>query len=345
MMPLMNCRRFRMQIGAWGLCLALVGASALAQKPKRDNLQKPLAGPRATALRVAWLFVAPDAGAQKVDRVQIGREMVIAEKSGPWLRVYANTDVQEVSEKDAPLIGAPQDTPPPISGWMEAKGVVADNTPNGDQVLMGEAANQESLASDPRGPAHAAQTARLLYRRLAEMFPDSPLAPEAAWRAADILWQIQKADAATRPSAHERDPYMREGLDDEEMKKVLKFYPRTRQAALAAYDLLDNKLCGDWQGQEKCPEKESDLYEKYASEYPDGPRTAKALYEACYRQAALTDMFNADNSDKRADGAKAHAHDLANRLKEKFAESDYSSRAAALVFKLDQGIPVYGIDR
>ena len=38
------------------------------------------------------------------------------------------------------------------------------------------------------------------------MFPNSPLVPEAAWRAADILWQIQKADAAIRPSAKETRP-------------------------------------------------------------------------------------------------------------------------------------------
>ena len=316
-----------------------------AEKQKKDNIVKPLAGPRATALRVTWLFVSPDQGAQKVDRVQPGREMVIAEKSGPWIRVYANTDVQEVSEKDAPLIGAPQDAPPPISGWMEGKGVVVETTANGDQVLMGEAANQEALAGDPRGPAHAAQTARLMYRRVAEMFPDSPLAPEAAWRAADILWQIQKADAATRPSAHEKAAYMREELDDEEMKKIIKFYPHTKQAAFAAYALIDNKVCGDWQGQPKCPEKESDYYEKYAAEYADGPRTPQALYQAVYRQAVLVDMFGADGSDKKADSAKGHAHDLATRMKDKFPQSDYTARALALVFKLDQGIPVYGIER
>jgi hypothetical protein len=331
------------------IALSLTLLSALlplsAEKQKKDNMQKPLAGPRATALRVTWLFISPDQNAQKVDRVQAGRELVIAEKSGPWIRVYANTDVQEVSEKDAPLIGAPQDAPPPISGWMEAKGVVVETTANGDQVLMGEAANQEALASDPRGPAHAAQTARLLYRRVAEMYPDSPLAPEAAWRAADILWQIQKADISTRPSAREKEAYMREQLDDEEMKKILKFYPHTRQAALAAYALIDNKLCGDWQGQPKCPEKETDYYEKYAAEYPDGPRTAQALYEAVYRQAVLVDMFGADGNDKKADSAKGHAHDLAARMKDKFAQSDYTARALAIVFKLDQGIPVYGIDR
>jgi hypothetical protein len=332
-------------MATWCVLLAGATASYCEQKPKKDNMQKPMAGPRAAALRVAWLYVSPGDNSQKVDRVQPGREMVIAEKSGPWIRVYANTDVQEVSEKDAPLIGAPQDAPPPISGWMESKGVVVETTPNGDQVLMGEAANQESLASDPRGPAHAAQTARLLYRRVAEMFPNSPLAAEAAWRAADILWQIQKADIATRPSAHEKEAYMREQLDDEEMKKVLKFYPGSRPAALAAYALIDNKLCGDWQGQSKCPEKESGYYEKYAGEYADGPRTPQALFEAVYRQAVLVDMFNADGSDKKADSAKGHAHELAAKMKDKFPQSDYTARALAIMFKIDEGIPVYGIER
>jgi hypothetical protein len=345
MMPLMICRVFSLRSVAFCALLLSVLPALGEQKPKKDNLQKPLAGPRATALRVTWLYIAPDQGSQKVDRVQPGREMVIAEKSGPWIRVYANTDVQEVSEKDAPLIGAPQDAPPPISGWMEARGVVIETTPNGDQVLMGEAANEEALANDPRGPAHAAQTARLLYRRLAEMYPDSPLAPEAAWRAADILWQIQKADVSTRPSSREKEAYMREQMDEDEMNKILKFYPRSRQAALAAYELIDNKLCGDWQGQSKCPEKESDYYEKYAAEYPDGPRTAQALYQAVYRQAVLVDMFNADENDKKAESAKAHVHDLAARMKDKFAQSDYTARALATAFKIDQGIPVYGIDR
>jgi hypothetical protein len=339
--------RFVMPIRSLAVCALLLGAlpSLSGQKPRKDNIQKPMAGPRATALQVTWLFVAPDRGAQKVDRVQPGREMVIAEKSGSWIRVYANTDIEEVSEKDEPIIGSPQDTPPPISGWMEAKGVVVETTPNADQVLMGEAANLEALASDPRGPAHAAQTARLFYRRLVEMFPDSPLAAEAAWRAADILWQIQKADVASRPSAHEREAYMREQLDDEEMKKVIKFYPRTRQAAMAAYELIDNKLCGDWQGQTKCPEKETDVYEKYAAEYPDGPRTAQALYQAVYRQAVLVDMFKADENDKKAEAASTHAHDIAARMKDKFPQSDYTARAVAIMFKMDQGIPVYGIEQ
>jgi hypothetical protein len=337
----MSSRLLTRRTLALGLALCVLPLSA---QKKKDEIQKPIAGPRATALRVTWLYISPETSTQKVDKVQIGREMVVAEKSGPWLRVYANTDIEEEHRSDTPLFGA-NETPPPISGWMQAKGVVIENTPNGDQILMGSAAEQESLASDPRGPVNAARTAHLLYRRLVEMFPTSPLAPEAAWRAADVLWQIEKADASTRPSAKERDAYMRDQMDEDGLKKVIKYYPHTRQSDLAAYELIDNKLCGDWQGQPKCPEKEAEIYEKYAAEHPDGPRTAQALYLAVYRLGALTDMYAADGSDKKSDSAHGHARELAAKLKEKFPQSDYTARAAALVYKLDEGVPVYGNDR
>ena len=341
--PVMKLRILTPRSLALGLALACAAVSAQGQK-KQQQPVKPMAGPRATALRITWLYISPDTGAQKVDRVQIGREMVVAEKSGPWIRVYANTDIEEEHQSDAPIFGS-NETPPPISGWMQAKGVVVEDTPNGDQVLMGEAANQEALASDPRGPANAARSARLLYRRLVEMFPKSPLIAQAAWRAADILWQIQKADASTRPSAKERDAYLRDQMDEDELKKVIKYYPHTREADLAAFELIDNKLCGDWQGSPKCPEKESEYYEKYASEHPDGPRTAQALYLAVYRQAALADLDASDGNDKKKDDAHNRARDLAARLKDKFPQSDFTWRAAALVYKLDQGVPVYGIDQ
>ena len=223
-----------------------------AKKSRRSRSSPwPARAPRSCA--ITPLYISPDTGSQRVDKVQIGREMVVAEKSGPWMRVYANTDIEEQhNDRDTPMVGS-DETPPPISGWMQAKGVVEETTPNGDQIMMGAAANEEALASNPRGPANAAQSARLLYRRVVEMFPNSPLAPEAAWRAADIQWQIQKADASTLPSAHEKSPTFREGMDEDEFRKVIKYYPRTRWAAFAAFDLIDNKLCGDWQGSDAVP--------------------------------------------------------------------------------------------
>jgi hypothetical protein len=288
--------------------------------------------------------VTPNGDSQRLGKVQIGREMVVADKSKDWLRVYANTDIAEMqNDRDAPMVG--EDTvPPPITGWVQAKGIVIEDTPNGDQIIMGTAANEEEQASDPRGAANSAQSARLLYRRVVEMFPDSPLAGQAAWRAADIQWQIQKSQNSSLASNRERDPHMRPDVDDDELKKVIKFYPRTRWAAFAAFDLIDPKLCGDWQGATQCPEKESDIYVKYADEYPDGPRTARALYEAVYRLAVLTNMYQAAGNDKKSKDAHQKAGDIAGRLRAKFVDSDYTWRAGALVYKLDQGIPVYGID-
>ncbi|MFC5861652.1 tol-pal system YbgF family protein [Acidicapsa dinghuensis] len=315
----------------------------LAAGPDKPQV-KPMAGPRATALRETPLYVAPDTGSQRVDRVQEGRELVVAETSGPWIRVFANTDIEEVSEKDSPVFGQ-ETTPPPISGWIEAKGIVRDTAPNGDAILMGEAATMERLAEDARGPRNAGQTARLLYRRLVEFFPQSPLAGEASWRAADIRWQFQKADSARLPSSKERDPYLRELMDEDELRKVIKNYPGSKDADYAAYELIENKLCGDWQGQAKCPEKEAEAYEKFANEHPNGPRTAQALYQVVYRMAVLGDMYSADGNDKKAAAARNHAREIAGKMKDKFSDSDYTDRAATLVYKFEQGVAVYGEDQ
>ena len=203
----------------------------------------------------------------------------------------------------------------------------------------------EILAEDARGPRNAGQSARLLYRRLVEFFPNSPLAPEAAWRAADIRWQFEKADAFKRPSAKEREAYLREQLYEDEMKKVIKNWPHSKEADYAAFEMIDNKLCGDWQGEPKCPDKESEYYEKFANDHPDGPRTAQALYLAAYRQAVLGDMFATDGNDKKSEAARNHARELAKQLAAKFPASDYTGRAAALIFKFDQGLAVYGSDK
>ncbi len=323
------------------VCVAL---TAGAQKPKKDETVKPMAGPRATALAVTTLNVSANGDAARVGKVQIGREMVVAGRSGEWLKVYANTDIAEMQDdRDEPMVGE-DSTPPPISGWVRAKGIVVEDTANGDQIVMGTAANEEALASDPRGPVNAAAAARLLYRRVMEMFPNSPLAPEAAWRSADIQWQIEKSDNATLASNRERDPSLRPEMKDSELKKVIKQYPRTRWAALAAFDLIDAKLCGQWEGRTECPAKESDVYLKYAEDYPDGPRTARALYEAAYRLAVLTNMYQGENNEGKSRDAHQRASEIAARLRTRFADSEYSWRAGSLVYKLDQGVPVYGID-
>jgi hypothetical protein len=326
--------------------LILLPALLLLALPALTQKQAPPApkGTRATVVRDTVIFVAPDTGGQKVGKMTPGREMVIVEKNGDWLRVFANTDVEEAHEADVPIFGQ-EAAPPPVSGWIPNKGAVAADTPNGDVILFGQAATEERTAMEPHAPVRSAQDARLLYRRVNDLFPQSSLAAEAAWRAADIRWQLQKADVMSRPSAHEKENYLREQMDDDELKKIAKKYPNSKWVDMGAFLEIDNKLCGDWQGSTKCPEKESSIYEKYVADHPDSPKAAEALYSAIYRQCVLVDMYAADEDKKHSDGARAKAHDLTGKLLSHWAQTDYAARASALVYKVDQGIPIYGIDR
>jgi hypothetical protein len=303
----------------------------------------PSLGPKATVIRNTNLYVAPDTSSARLAEIAPGREMVIAERNGPWVRVFANTDEEISKSQDAPVFGHDA-AAVPISGWMQAPGVVSVDTPKGDLVLFGAAASQEIDALLPRAPQAFAQAARLLYQRMADFFPQSPLAPEAAWRSADIRWQLQKADVFSLPSAHEKENYLREQIDDEELRKLRKNYPHSKWADLADWDMLDNKICGDWQGAAKCPEKEAELYEKYAQEHPDSPRAPEALYNAVYRQGALNDIYGANGDDKKAAAAKAKAVTIGGTIAAKYPQSDYAARAASLVYQLQESIPIYGTD-
>ncbi|MGB8536878.1 MAG: hypothetical protein WCD57_10725 [Acidobacteriaceae bacterium] len=320
------------------LLILAVQANA-APKPAPPSL-----GPKATVIRNTNLYVAPDTSSSRLAEISPGREMVIGEKNGPWLRVFANTDEETSRSQDAPVFGQ-EAAAVPVAGWVAAAGVVSTETPKGDLILFGAAASLEKDAMLPRAPQSVAQGARLVYQRMADFFPQSPLAPEAAWRSADIRWQLQKADVFSLPSAHEKDAYVREQLDDEEFRKLKKTYPGTKWADLADWDLLDNKVCGDWQGSAKCPEKEAEMYEKYAREHPDSPRAAEALYNVVYRQGALNDIYSANGEDKKAAEAKTRAITIAGNIATKYPQSDYAARAASLVYQMQESIPIYGADR
>jgi hypothetical protein len=114
---------------------------------------------------------------------------------------------------------------------------------------------------------------------------------------------------------------------------------------MAAFRLLDNKLCGDWQGLPKCPEMEAKLYQKYADQYPDGPRTAEALYNAVYRGGVVVTMYTVEEDRKKADAAAMQVQALAAQAKAKYPQSDFTDRALSIAFKVQQGVSIYGNDR
>jgi outer membrane protein assembly factor BamD (BamD/ComL family) len=287
---------------------------------------------RGVMMRAAQIYLQPDTASARIATIECGRELAVLEHSRDWIHVLAT-----LSEN--PETGGSRD----VTGWMLDKGVVRAHTPDGDRILYGQAASLEAEASRRGGRKGAAQDAMRLYARTAEYFPQSPLAGEALYRAADIRWQIDRADVMSRASARRTDPRDRlYGMDDRGMKQVIKKFPHTKWADLAAFHLIENKLCGDWQGLAECPEKESELYEKYADEHPQSPTAAEALYDAAWRRAALIELYKTAGKANKSPDAKARAAALARRVISSYPQTDWAARAQTLLYMMDQGIPTYG---
>ena len=56
-------------------------------------------------LHPAVVYVAADDDAQKISLVTPGHEVVVIERNGPWVKVFANTDLKEkTNDSEEPLI-------------------------------------------------------------------------------------------------------------------------------------------------------------------------------------------------------------------------------------------------
>lgn len=293
---------------------------------------------RGTLVHEESIRVSPSADTAKLGTVERGHELVIIDNSRDWVHVEAmmREPRKDSDEDDEESQGKT------ITGWVPSKALVSMSTPDGDKIVFGEAANSEDEASRRRGRREAAQDAMRLYYRVYDLFPNSPLAGEGLYRAADIRWQIERADILTRPSAREREAYMRGQIDEEWMKLVMKKFPGTKWADLAAFHLIENKLCGDWQAAAKCPDKEADMYEKYAKEHAQSPAAAEALYQAAWRRSALIEIYKNEPNQKKAEESKNRALDLARQIVSQYGQSDWANRAQTLIFYVQQGVPTYG---
>lgn len=300
-----------------------------------------VAAERATLVREGTIYLNPDSSSPKIGIAERGRELIILETSRNFIHVEALLGPQRAP--DAAFIEDDDQGEKTVTGWVDSKGVVGGATPSGDKIVFGEAASSEDQASSRGGRKGAAQDAMRLYRRVFDYFPNSPLAGEALYRAADIRWQLEKSDVMGRPSAKARESYLREGMNEDWMKQVNKKFPGTKWADLAAFHMIDNKLCGDWQGSTKCPDKEADIYEKYAREHANSPAAAEALYDAAWRRSALIEMYKTDEQSKKSAESKNAAIALAQRVVSQYAQqTDWAARAQALIYKIQQGIPTYG---
>jgi TolA-binding protein len=238
----------------------------------------------------------------------------------PWVKVSMAADQEAEVSREA-------------TGWLPAKAVVTGATANGDQVIFGQAVDSERQAEERGGRKGAAEDALRLYSRVAELFPGSTLAAEAMWRAADIRWQLAKT-AFVRTAKPMEQKYL---------LAVITKFPQSKQAELAAYDLLEGQMCQEWRGQAECPQKESAVYEQYAREHPQSPKAAEALYNAAWRQAALTDIYRIENDVAKSDAARKKATALAQQIASQYPQGDWKPRALDLIYKLEKKIPIYGV--
>ena len=56
-------------------------------------------------------------------------------------------------------------------------------------------------------------------------------------------------------------------------------------------------------------------------------------------------MYTVEENRKKADAAAARTQALAEQMKAKYPQSDYTARAASIAYKVQQGIAIYGNDR
>jgi hypothetical protein len=279
-------------------------------------------GEHATLIREESLSTSAGANAQKAAQVGRGSVLTILERSQadgqPWVRISMAADQQAQVSRE-------------VTGWLPAKTVVTAATANGDEIIFGQAVDSERQAEERGGRKGAADDAWRLYSRVAELFSGSPLAAEAAWRAADIRWQLAKAD------------FVRSGkpMEEKYLREVIAKFPLTKQAELAAYDLLESQMCQEWRGQTDCPTKEAALYEQYAHEHSQSPKAAEALYNAAWRQAALTDIYRINNDRDKSDAARKKGIALAQQIQSQQQDQDWKTRATDLIYKLEKKIPIY----
>ena len=296
------------------------------------------AAQRGTLVHEETIRVSPSSEAARVGDAGRGHELIIIDSSRDWVHVEAILRVPSTEEgaTDEEAEGKA------ITGWVPAKALVTTTTQDGDRIIFGEAADSEDQASRRRGRRDAAQDAMRLYFRVYDLMPTSPLAAEALYRAADIRWQIERADVMTRASARAREAYMRGQMNEDWMKLEIKKYPGNKWADQAGFRLLENKLCGEWEGLSKCPEKEAELYENYAKDHPQSPSAPEALYNAAWRRSALIEIYKNEPNQKKANESKDRALALGQKIASQYGQSDWALRAQRLIFYIQQGIPTYG---
>lgn len=84
------------------------------------------------------------------------------------------------------------------------------------------------------------------------------------------------------------------------------------------------------------------MYEKYASEHPQSPAAAEALYDAAWRWSALIEIYKTENEPKKSEESKSRAIATAQKVVAQSPQTDWGARTQRLLYLIQQNIPTYG---
>ena len=250
---------------------------------------------RGIMMREGVIYVNPSTDSAKLSNIGRGREVAVLERTPGWVNVVGTVAISPDPDNESDRN---------VTGWMIDKGVITPATPDGDKIIYGEAFDCEQEASHRGGRPGADSDAMRLYARTGRVLP--AVAPGSRGRLSRCRHSLADRGSRRRVAPFGKDaaiPQLHHQIDEDYMRKVVKKYPGTKWADLAAYHLLDNKLCGDWEAEAKCPEIEGAMYIKYADEHPQSPKAPEALYKAAWRYSTLITIYKTNNDQKKADEA------------------------------------------
>jgi hypothetical protein len=292
---------------------------------------------RATLVHEESIRVSPAADAAKLGEAGRGHELVILDTSRDWTQVEA---IIREPKKDADE-DDPQSEGKTITGWLPNKALVNQTTQTATRLFSAKPPTPKTrpaaaaAAATPRKTPCGSTTASTIC------FP-SPLAAEGLYRAADIRWQIERSDVLTRPSARERDSYMRGQIDEQWMKLVVKKFPGTKWADMAAFHLSKTNFAATGRARQSVQKKKPRCTRNMRKSTSSLPSAPEALYQAAWRRSALVEIYKTEANQKKADEAKTRSLELTQRIISQYGQSDWALRAQSLMFYIQQGVPTFG---
>ncbi len=283
---------------------------------------------RALALCLAAVGVAPAAPAERAvvtNNQRLYREARVESKAVGRITVGEEA---LVTGREGALIEV---TLPDRVGWTLANGlVVVESNPRASGLLY-DAAHTVAQEDSPEAWRSAAR----LFRKAASLTPDGPYTPEALWRAAELTWRADLREIGPAAGSNV----------EKDLAALGRRYPKTSVAARAAFLLLRNTLCDDWDGTPGCPESEIGLISDYVGRHPGSPNGAEARYAIAYRHAALVEIYLQQGqphfSAEKAVEHKTKAGEAVAALAHQEGGTDWAARGERLLWSLENNLGVF----